>query len=166
MIVPQGMSYANIAGVPSVYGLYGSFLPLMVYALLGSSRQLGVGPVAVTSLLIGSGIKNMLPGAENIDNPNAPAPQYAELQAEYNHKVSCMMMLQTTSLGCCEFPVFKALSPLKLWFCTALLGARLAHRLQEYCCRQCRQHMLLPRATAVAGPQGPEGCATAISLHS
>lgn len=103
MIVPQGMSYANIAGVPSVYGLYGSFLPLMVYALLGSSRQLGVGPVAVTSLLIGSGIKNMLPGAENIDNPNAPAPQYAELQAEYNHKVSCMMMLQTTSLGCCEF---------------------------------------------------------------
>lgn len=34
----QGMSYANIAGVPSVYGLYGAFLPLVVYALLGSSR--------------------------------------------------------------------------------------------------------------------------------
>eukprot|EP00878_Enallax_costatus_P007429 GHUV01007780.1.p1 GENE.GHUV01007780.1~~GHUV01007780.1.p1 ORF type:complete len:422 (+),score=57.02 GHUV01007780.1:303-1568(+) len=87
MIVPQGMSYANIAGVPSVYGLYGAFLPLMVYALLGSSRQLGVGPVAVTSLLIGNGIRNMLPGAENIDNPNSPAPEYVGLQAEYNHKV-------------------------------------------------------------------------------
>jgi MFS superfamily sulfate permease-like transporter len=36
--VLQGMSYANIAGVPSVFGLYGAFLPLMVYALLGSSR--------------------------------------------------------------------------------------------------------------------------------
>lgn len=34
----QGMSYANIAGVPSVYGLYGAFLPLIVYAMLGSSR--------------------------------------------------------------------------------------------------------------------------------
>jgi hypothetical protein len=38
-----------------VYGLYGAFLPVMIYSLFGSSRQLGVGPVAVTSLLIGSG---------------------------------------------------------------------------------------------------------------
>lgn len=50
-------------------------------------RQLGVGPVAVTSLLIGNGVKNMLPGSEDIDNPSNPAPQYAALQAEYNHKV-------------------------------------------------------------------------------
>jgi hypothetical protein len=40
-----------------VYGLYGAFLPILVYALFGSSRQLGVGPVAVTSLLIGSGAR-------------------------------------------------------------------------------------------------------------
>lgn len=50
-------------------------------------RQLGVGPVAVTSLLIGNGIRQMLPGSENIDNPSNPAPQYQELQAVYNHKV-------------------------------------------------------------------------------
>eukprot|EP00879_Flechtneria_rotunda_P022739 GHRR01024015.1.p1 GENE.GHRR01024015.1~~GHRR01024015.1.p1 ORF type:complete len:617 (+),score=164.97 GHRR01024015.1:919-2769(+) len=87
MIVPQGMSYANVAGVPSVYGLYGSFLPLLVYALLGSSRQLGVGPVAVTSLLIGNGIRDMIPGSELIDNPNAPSPEHAALQELYNHKV-------------------------------------------------------------------------------
>ena len=44
MVVPQAMSYANLAGVPSVIGLYGAFLPVMVYALFGSSKQLGVGP--------------------------------------------------------------------------------------------------------------------------
>jgi len=48
------------AGVPAVYGLYGAFLPVMVYAIFGSSRQLGVGPVAVTSLLIGSGESSCL----------------------------------------------------------------------------------------------------------
>ncbi len=99
MIVPQGMSYANIAGVPSVYGLYGSFLPLLVYALLGSSKQLGVGPVAVTSLLIGNGIKNMIPGAENIDNPNAPAPEYAAIQDLYNHKVEQVTLKQLRCQG-------------------------------------------------------------------
>jgi MFS superfamily sulfate permease-like transporter len=40
MVVPQGMSYAKLAGLPSVYGLYGAFVPCLVYALLGSSRQL------------------------------------------------------------------------------------------------------------------------------
>jgi hypothetical protein len=50
-------------------------------------RQLGVGPVAVTSLLIGNGIKNMLPGSENIDNPSNPAPQFVDLQNIYNRKV-------------------------------------------------------------------------------
>jgi hypothetical protein len=46
-----------------------------------------VGPVAVTSLLIGNGIKNMLPGSENIDNPSNPASQFVELQNIYNQKV-------------------------------------------------------------------------------
>ncbi|KXZ46976.1 hypothetical protein GPECTOR_39g470 [Gonium pectorale] len=41
-----GMSYANLAGLPSVYGLYGAFLPVLAYALVGSSRHLAVGPVA------------------------------------------------------------------------------------------------------------------------
>jgi MFS superfamily sulfate permease-like transporter len=69
-----------------VYGLYGAWLPLAVYALLGSSKQLGVGPVAVTSLLIGNGIRAMVPGSENIDNPNNPG-ELAGLQDIYNHKV-------------------------------------------------------------------------------
>ncbi len=62
MVVPQGLSYASIAGVPSVYGLYGAFMPCIVYALFGSSKQLAVGPVAVTSLLIGNGMVNIVAG--------------------------------------------------------------------------------------------------------
>ena len=40
MVVPQGMSYAKLAGLPNVYGLYGAFVPVMIYAILGSSPQL------------------------------------------------------------------------------------------------------------------------------
>jgi MFS superfamily sulfate permease-like transporter len=88
MVVPQAMSYANLAGVPSVFGLYGAFLPVMVYALFGSSKQLGVGPVAVTSMLIGNGIRGMVPGSEHIDNPSKPAPEFVAVQADYNRRVS------------------------------------------------------------------------------
>lgn len=64
MVVPQGLSYAQIAAVPSVYGLYGAFMPCIIYALFGSSKQLAVGPVAVTSLLIGQGMLDILPGEQ------------------------------------------------------------------------------------------------------
>jgi MFS superfamily sulfate permease-like transporter len=47
--------------LPLHAGLYGAFLPCIVYALLGSSRQLSVGPVAVTSLLIGNGMAEIMP---------------------------------------------------------------------------------------------------------
>ncbi|GBF98588.1 sulfate transporter [Raphidocelis subcapitata] len=87
MVVPQGMSYATLAGVPAVYGLYGAFLPVLIYSIFGSSRQLGVGPVAVTSLLIGSGIQAMVPGSEGIDNPSDPTKAQVPIQALYNNKV-------------------------------------------------------------------------------
>lgn len=60
----------SFAGLPAVFGLYGAFIPCIIYALVGSSRQLAVGPVAVTSLLIGSTLKELVPGAVNIVNPN------------------------------------------------------------------------------------------------
>ena len=47
-LLQQGMSYANSAGLPSVYGLYGAFLPCLVYSLVGSSNQLAVGPVCTS----------------------------------------------------------------------------------------------------------------------
>ena len=56
ILIPQGMAYAMIAGLPPVYGLYAALLPLLVYAILGSSRQLAVGPVAMDSLLVAAGL--------------------------------------------------------------------------------------------------------------
>jgi sulfate transporter 4 len=66
MIVPQSMSYAKLAGLPVEYGLYSSFIPVFTYSLFGSSRQLAVGPVAIISLLLSTGITQVLQ-AENID---------------------------------------------------------------------------------------------------
>ena len=56
MLIPQGMAYSMLAGLPPIYGLYAVTIPLIVYALLGTSRQLAVGPVAMVSLLIASGV--------------------------------------------------------------------------------------------------------------
>ena len=56
VLVPQSMAYAQLAGLPPYYGLYASFLPVMVGALWGSSNQLGTGPVAVVSLLTASSL--------------------------------------------------------------------------------------------------------------
>ena len=56
MLVPQGMAYAMLAGLPPEIGLYASILPLIIYGLLGTSRTLAVGPVAIVSLLVASGV--------------------------------------------------------------------------------------------------------------
>ncbi len=56
MLVPQGMAYAMIAGLPPIYGLYAALAPQLVYALMGTSRQLAVGPVAMDSLLVATGV--------------------------------------------------------------------------------------------------------------
>lgn len=56
MLVPQSMAYALLGGLPPQVGLYASIAPLVVYALLGTSRALAVGPVAIVSLLVASGL--------------------------------------------------------------------------------------------------------------
>ncbi|HEX6386300.1 MAG TPA: solute carrier family 26 protein, partial [Anaerolineae bacterium] len=56
MLVPQGMAYALLAGLPPQVGLYASIVPLFLYGLLGTSRVLAVGPVAIVSLLVASGV--------------------------------------------------------------------------------------------------------------
>ncbi len=56
MLIPQGMAYALLAGIPPIYGLYAGIVPLLLYAIFGSSRQLSVGPVALVSLLVLSGV--------------------------------------------------------------------------------------------------------------
>ncbi len=59
MLVPQGMAYALLAGMPPIYGLYAGLIPLVLYALLGSSRHLAIGPVAVSSILVAGGISQL-----------------------------------------------------------------------------------------------------------
>lgn len=56
MLVPQAMAYALLAGLPPEIGLYAATIPILVYALLGTSRQLAVGPVAIVSLLTASAL--------------------------------------------------------------------------------------------------------------
>ncbi|MEX0722253.1 MAG: solute carrier family 26 protein [Gracilimonas sp.] len=56
MLIPQGMAYAMLAGLPPIYGLYASIVPLILYAIFGTSRQLAVGPVAMVSLLVLAGV--------------------------------------------------------------------------------------------------------------
>lgn len=59
MLVPQGMAYALLAGMPPIYGLYGGLIPLLIYAFLGTSRQLSIGPVAVSGLLVFAGVSQL-----------------------------------------------------------------------------------------------------------
>ncbi len=66
MLIPQGMAYAMIAGLPPVYGLYAALIPQIIYALMGTSRQTAIGPVAMDSLLIASGLGALsISGIEN-----------------------------------------------------------------------------------------------------
>lgn len=61
LLVPQAMAYALVAGLPPQAGLYASLAPLVLYALLGTSRYLAVGPVAVVSLLVAGGLAQLGP---------------------------------------------------------------------------------------------------------
>ncbi|KAJ8773465.1 hypothetical protein K2173_004295 [Erythroxylum novogranatense] len=54
LAIPQGISYAKLANLPPIIGLYSSFVPPLVYSILGSSRHLAVGPVSIASLVMGS----------------------------------------------------------------------------------------------------------------
>ncbi len=68
VLIPQSMAYANLAGLPAYFGLYISFMPVMVAALWGSSRQLGTGPVAVVSIMSATTVAGIL-GATAVESP-------------------------------------------------------------------------------------------------
>jgi sulfate permease, SulP family len=56
LLVPQGMAYAMLAGLPPQVGLYASVIPLIIYGLMGTSRALGVGPVAIVALMTATSV--------------------------------------------------------------------------------------------------------------
>lgn len=61
MLIPQGMAYSMLAGLEPIHGLYAVTVPLVLYAMFGTSRQLAVGPVAMVSLLTAAGIGALKP---------------------------------------------------------------------------------------------------------
>lgn len=59
VFIPQAIAYAYLAGMPPIYGLYAGLIPLVVYALFGTSRQMSIGPVAVSAILVMSGVSQL-----------------------------------------------------------------------------------------------------------
>ncbi|KAL7162423.1 hypothetical protein ACSBR2_042834 [Camellia fascicularis] len=64
LAIPQGISYAKLANLPPIIGLYSSFVPPLIYSILGSSRHLAVGPVSIASLVMGTMLSETVSYAE------------------------------------------------------------------------------------------------------
>ncbi|XP_076890803.1 sulfate transporter 1.3-like [Bidens hawaiensis] len=58
LCIPQDIGYSKLANLKPQYGLYSSFVPPLIYAFMGSSRDIAIGPVAVVSLLLGTLVRN------------------------------------------------------------------------------------------------------------
>lgn len=67
ILVPQGIAYAMLAGLPAQMGLYASILPAIVYACLGTSRTLSVGPVAIAAIMVANVLN--LPEVRQLGDP-------------------------------------------------------------------------------------------------
>ncbi|KAM0851204.1 hypothetical protein ACQ4PT_052576 [Festuca glaucescens] len=65
LCIPQDIGYAKLAGLLPAYGLYSSFVPPLIYALMGSSRDIAIGPVAVVSLLLGTLLQEEIDPVKN-----------------------------------------------------------------------------------------------------
>ncbi|HEB28059.1 MAG TPA: sulfate permease [Porticoccus sp.] len=66
MLIPQGMAYAVVAGLPPEYGLYACIFPPVIYALLGTSNKISIGPVAIDAILIITGLSVLAePGSDH-----------------------------------------------------------------------------------------------------
>lgn len=61
LLVPQSIAYAYLAGMPPQYGLYAALIPCIIYAVLGTSPHLSIGPVAVSALLVLAGVSQLAP---------------------------------------------------------------------------------------------------------
>ena len=101
VLIPQSLAYAELAGLPSYYGLYASLLPPLVAALFGSSRQLATGPVAVVSLLTATALEPLATQSRIItalDDPMIPPAELDRL-----HKGPSLAITVTRRGGHCGF---------------------------------------------------------------
>jgi SulP family sulfate permease len=136
MLIPQGMAYAMIAGLPMEYGLYAALAPQIVYGVFGTSRHLAVGPVAMDSLLVAAGLGGLaLAGTD----------RYIELAL----LLSVMMGLMQWGMGMMRmgFLVHFLSKPVISGFTTAaalLIGLnQLPHLAGVACERSNRVHLVL-----------------------
>jgi len=67
LLVPQGIAYAILAGLPAEMGLYASIIPTAIYALLGTSRSMSVGPVSIAAIMIADALA--IPELKNLGDP-------------------------------------------------------------------------------------------------
>lgn len=86
VVIPQGIAYAMLAELPPVWGLYGALMPLPIYALLGSSKHISIGPFALVSILV----------AETVSPVVAPEDAFGHHRPAYAAAV-CLMSLM---VGC------------------------------------------------------------------
>jgi len=117
MVIPQSMSYAAIAGLPYIYGMYSACIPTLIYTFFGQSRQLAVGPVAMVSLLVEAGLRGQL---SEEDCPE----WYALVDTELSQADVCPE--QYASLACLTAATVGVMmivgSLLKLGFLVSFLG--------------------------------------------
>ena len=79
--VPQAVAYAFLAGLPAQAGLYACLAPMVIYAILGSSKQLVVGPVAIAALMVAATVSEFAPSTAT--NTSALPPCYASRQVSF-----------------------------------------------------------------------------------
>ncbi len=99
MIVPQSMSYADLAGLPVQYGLYSALVPVYAYALFGSSRQLAVGPVALISLLLSTGLSHILGAPPSEEAAADPSSDYMKQYQTLAIQVSFLTGILNIGMG-------------------------------------------------------------------
>jgi sulfate transporter 4 len=90
MLIPQSMSYADIAGLQYIYGMYSGLMPTLVYAFMGTSNQLAVGPVAMVSLLVNAGLEGQL---DNLPQCNIAGMKQNEACPEEYAKLAIILSL-------------------------------------------------------------------------
>ena len=95
MIVPQSMSYAKLAGLPVEYGLYSALMPVFAYSFFGTSRQLAVGPVALISLLLSTGLDSIL-SSRGVDEQDS---SYDLLYAQIAVQISFLVGVTNIAMG-------------------------------------------------------------------
>jgi len=97
LIVPQGLSYAGVAGLPAIFGLYTDFLPLFLYFWFGSSRHLQIGAVAVVSLLTQSTVAKLTANLNSNYNTLAAAATTAKSAYTTPAALQCTLTTANTT---------------------------------------------------------------------